>query len=577
VKWAWNVGTKIAFGFGLALAIFLLVGLASHVTVTDMIRASELRRHTFNVLDQLDQTQPLVNAVELGTRNYYMTGDEAFLAQARAAGERMPAMLVQLRQLTADNPRQQQRLDTLEPLVRARLEHAWESAAIYRSDGLKAVMERVRTGRAPALNAEIGRLLGDIQAEERTLLKQRSDASDRSARRALWTILGGTVLALLLALGAGYLITRDISRPLRQLTECAERVAAGDIALTVPAVGRSDEVGVLARAFERMTHYLSGMAAAAEQLAAGDLRSSVTPKSAQDALGQAFTRMTGSLRAQIGSTVEAVRVLGTAAREIVASTSQLASSASESAAAVAQTTATVEEVRQTAELSSQKARHVSDSAQRAVQESESGRQSAVDVGAGMERIRQQMDGISAGMARLAQHGQTIGRIIATVEELAVQSNLLAVNAAIEAAKAGDQGKGFHVVAQEVKSLAAQSRQATAEVRSVLGEIQAATAAAVQVTREGGAAVEAGHQHTAHAGEAIQALAESIHQAAQASLQIAASSQQQLVGVDQVAGAMDSIKQASSQNMVSARQLEAAARELDALGRQLQQIVANYQL
>ena len=97
---------------------------------------------------------------------------------------------------------------------------------------------------------------------------------------------------------------------------------------------------------------------------------------------------------------------------------------------------------------------------------------------GMNQIRRQMEAIASSMMRLSEQSQTIGQIIATVDDLAAQSNLLAVNAAIEAAKAGEHGKGFGVVAQEVKSLAEQSRQATNQVRTILSDIQKATAAAV---------------------------------------------------------------------------------------------------
>ena len=117
--------------------------------------------------------------------------------------------------------------------------------------------------------------------------------------------------------------------------------------------------------------------------------------------------------------------------------------------------------------------------------------------------------------RLSEQGHTIGQIIATVEDLAAQSNLLAVNAAIEAAKAGEHGKGFGVVAQEVKSLAEQSRQATDRVRSILGEIQKATTAAVMATEQGGKVVEAGGTQTEIAGESIGALAGTVTEAAQA--------------------------------------------------------------
>lgn len=573
----WNVGTKIATGFGLALAIFLIVGAASYSATSELIRASDQRRQTFEVLDQLDQPLPLLREVELGYRSYFLSDEQSYLEHGRTAAERIPRVLQRLRELMVDSPRQQQRLAALEPLVKARLENAQDSASAFRNEGVKAVSQRIRGGQARGLDADIVRVIGEMQAEERSLLKQRIEEADENAQDARRTIVLGTLAALAVALVAGFLITRDIARGLQQLTSVAERIAAGDIRVSVPAVARSDEVGVLARAFERMTHYLGGMADAAEQMAAGDLRTAITPQSTDDVLGHAFLRMSGNLRAQIGGMVEAANVLGASSSEIVASTAQLAASASQSAAAVAETTATVEEVRQTVELASQKARHVSDSAQKAVQGSLSGRKSAEDVGAGMQRIHQQMEAIATSMARLSEHSQTIGQIIATVEDLAVQSNLLAVNAAIEAAKAGEHGKGFGVVAQEVKSLAAQSRQATGEVRAILGDIQAATTSAVLATQQGGQAVEAGNRQTEAASDSIQALSGSISEAAQAATQIAASSQQQLVGVEQVAGAMESIKLASSQNMASARQLETAARNLDDVGQRLRQLVAAYTL
>src|SRR5690606_7732014 len=126
----------------------------------------------------------------------------------------------------------------------------------------------------------------------------------------------------------------------------------------------------------------------------------------------------------------------------------------------------------------------------------------------------------------SEQGQAIGEIIAAVNDLAEQSNLLAVNAAIEAAKAGEHGRGFAVVAQEVRSLAEQSKQATAQVRTILQDIQKATTAAVLATEQGSKAVEDGVRQTTEAGEAIAALAEMIDEAAQAATQIAASSQQQ---------------------------------------------------
>ena len=571
----WNVGTKIAAGFGLALAIFVIVGAVSYRGTTELIEASDSRKHTYEVLGGLEETLSLLQDVEIGQRGYALTGEESYLASYQAALGKIDKILQEVRKLTEDNLHQQRRLDVLEPLVKNRLAFAKESIDVRGTKGLEAAVQLVRTGKGEALTDEIRKVVGEMQNEENGLLKQRAEAAQADAMNAKWTIVLGTLTALGLAALAGFIITRNISRPLQELTAVAERITVGDLSVDVRTDTRSDEVGVLARTFDRMTQSLRAMAGAAEQIAAGDLRSTIKPQSSNDVLGNAFARMSENLREQIRGLIEGANVLGSAASEIVASTAQLAASASESAAAVTETTTTVEEVRQTAQVASQKAKLVSDSAQKAAQISLSGRKSTEDVAAGMNRIRQQMEAIAASMVRLSEQSQAIGQIVATVEDLATQSNLLAVNAAIEAAKAGEHGKGFGVVAQEVKSLAEQSRQATNQVRTILGDIQKATGAAVMATEEGGKAVEAGTRQTEVAGGSIQALAGSVNEAAQAATQIAASSQQQLVGVDQVAGAMESIKQASTQNMAAAKQLETAARNLNELGQQLKQMVERY--
>ena len=474
----WNVGTKIAAGFGLALAIFAIVGTVAYRSTTELVEASELRQHTYEVLSRLAETELLAGDAQNGAHGYAITNDERYLDLYQPALVRTDKVIQEIRKLTEDNPRQQRRLDALEPLFRSQLDFAKEVADATRAKGSEAGIQLVKSGKGRALTSEIRKVMDQMESEEQDLLKKRAEAAQADAQNAKWTIVLGTITALVFAALAGFIITRNISRPLQELTAVAERITVGDLGIDVQTDARSDEVGVLARTFDRMTRSLRAMAAAAEQIAAGDLRSAIEPQSPHDVLGNAFARMSDNLRAQIRELVEGANVLGSAASEIVASTAQLAASASESAAAVSETTTTVEEVRQTAQVASQKAKLVSDSAQKAAHSSQSGRKSTEDVGAGMDHIRQQMDAIAASMVRLSEQSQTIGQIIATVEDLATQSNLLAVNAAIEAAKAGEHGKGFGVVAQEVKSLAEQSRQATNQVRTILGDIQKATTTAV---------------------------------------------------------------------------------------------------
>ena len=573
----WGVGAKIAVGFGLAVVVFLIVGAVSYSSLNRLVAAADSRRQTFEIRNQLQEVLSVMQDVQLGQRGYALTGEERYLEPYHAGLARLDGHLRDIRRLMAEGARDQRRLEPLERDLASYLAWARQIVEAVRTQGREAGVQLIRTGRGKTISDEVRATIAHIEADETILLQQQIAAADTLTRRTRWTIALGTLTALLLATVVGMIIARNIAKPLRALTAAAERISVGDLSVDVTPDGRTDEVGVLARMFERMTHSLRTMATAAEHIAAGELRSMVTPQSPNDLLGTAFARMVENLRDQTRHLVEGAHVLGASASQIVASTTQLASSASQSATAVTETTTTVEEVRQTAQVASQKAHLVSESAQKAALISQAGRKSTEDAAVGMSRIRQQMEAIAASMARLSEQSQTIGQIIATVEDLAAQSNLLAVNAAIEAAKAGEHGKGFGVVAQEVKSLAEQSRQATGQVRTVLGDIQKATAAAVLATEQGTKAVDAGIHQTEAAGDSIQTLAGSVTDAAQAAMQIAASSQQQLVGVDQVAAAMESIRQASAQNVASARQLETAARNLNELGQRLKQLVDRYKI
>jgi len=269
---------------------------------------------------------------------------------------------------------------------------------------------------------------------------------------------------------------------------------------------------------------------------------------------------------------DATAQISSSSAEILATTTQLASTSSETATAASETSSTAEELRQTSKLSGEKAKNVSESAQKAASVAQKGQDAVAQNVEAINRIKGQAEQVAETIVKLSEQTQAIGEITATVNDLAEQSNLLAVNAAIEAAKAGEQGKGFGVVAGEIKSLAEQSKQATAQVRTILTDIQKAANAAVMATEQASKAVDAGVKQATVAGESIGNLADTVMEASQAATQVAASSQQQLVGIDQIASAMENIKQAIQQNVAGIKQAEKAAHDLDELGQKLKVMV-----
>jgi methyl-accepting chemotaxis protein len=371
--------------------------------------------------------------------------------------------------------------------------------------------------------------------EERTASRYNEASQAQENARTTMFILG--LLAIALAIAIAVFLTLSITRPLKVSVQAANRIAAKDLTVDLSTYGkRDDEAGVLI---------------------------------------QSFGTMIKSLREQIGVILEGVNTISGSSSEILASTTQVASGTAESASAINETTTTVEEVRQASQLSSEKAKNVFEKAQRVAQVSQSGQKAVEETVAGIENIRKQMESIAQTIVRLSEQSQSIGGIIASVTDIADQSNLLSVNAAIEASRAGEQGKGFTVVAQEIKLLAEQSKQATTQVRAILNDVQKATSAAVMATEQGSKAVDVCVKQSAQAGEAIRVLTESSAEAAQTATQIVASSQQQVVGMDQIGTAMQNINQAGAQTAASMRQVEIAAQNLNELGQKLKGMVEQF--
>lgn len=349
-------------------------------------------------------------------------------------------------------------------------------------------------------------------------------------------IVTASVILVLCACLLGYFLSRSISRPLTELAQKISRVADGDLAVEIVDNKRQNEMGILVRAAGQMV----------------------------DALREQTTTLSNSSSA-----------IGASISQLSATASQLAASSNESSTTIAEVTSTAEEVRHTAHLSNEKAEDVTNLSMEMQSAAEKGHNCTVDTINGMQTIKEEMNYVAESIVKLSEQTLSIGEIISAVNDLSDQSNLLSVNAAIEAAKAGEYGKGFAVVAQKIMTLAEQSKEATGQVKTILNDIQKATSNAVLATERGSKAVEDGERLSESAGDAISVLANQVESSSQAAGQIYASNQQQLEGMDQLAAAMENIKEAALQNSDGANQLKDATLSLDRLGQELKQVAGRF--
>lgn len=386
---------------------------------------------------------------------------------------------------------------------------------------------------------KLGNAIVDVVNDIRTHVNQSIIISDKQVSNAnkLFIIMG--FIAVLIVIALTWILNRSIANPLKEISLSAKLISEGDLSVTrLSSAGRTDEVGILANTFQTMRT---------------------------------------NLRVLTRELAEVINLLESSVNEIATATAQLVASASETATAISETTTTIDEVKQTSLMASQKAKTISESSQKSTEVSNSGKKAADEINEMTNHMQGQMDLIAESMVRLSEQSQAIGSIITAVEDMAQQSNLLSVNASIEAAKAGEQGRGFAIVAQEVKSLANQSKEATTQVRAVLSDIQKATSAAVMATEQGSKSVEAGVKKSAETGQSILSLVTTVNESSRDASQIAATTNQQLVGMEQAAIAMENIKQATFQNVEGSKQLEMATNNIKTLGKKLKNLISQYEL
>jgi len=407
---------------------------------------------------------------------------------------------------------------------------------------------------------------------------------------------GGLIVPAIVALGMSIVLAwrlgGSILSPLNELAEFSERLAAGD-AKARADVTSNDEFGHIAEnlnravakvskassnqeASELLQRSITDLLAVINQVARGDL--TLRGKVTNDALGN----VADSINYMLDNFTKVLERVRKAAMEVTACSNNILVAADEMQAGATQqdqeitnTSSAVEELTVSMKQVSNNAEASAEAARRALDAAEQGNRAVRDTLEGMQRIRASVQATAKKIKSLGDRSLEISEIINVINDITEQTNLLALNAAIEAARAGEAGRGFAVVADEVRKLAEHSRSATKDIAALIKAIQAETNEAVVVMEDGTKEVESGATLADQAGRALDAISSVVRQSAELVQEISLASKQQVRGTEGVAHAMQIISNITRQTSQGTRGTVATVSQLVKLSDQLNEALAQF--
>jgi len=380
----------------------------------------------------------------------------------------------------------------------------------------------------------------------------------------------GSVLAMI----ASYYIAMRISRRVSAVSDVASRMSRGDIDIAID-IRSKDEIGTLASSFMQLADYIKNMAAAAERISRQDLTVRVVPISDKDVLGISFQTMIDNLTGLIGELKVNITNLVSAATEISATSEQMASGAKQQTLQTTQVATAIEEMSATIVQSSQNANEAKMSAEKTAEVSTDGQRVVGETINGLVKITNAANQSRQIIHDLAQASARIGEIISVIDDIADQTNLLALNAAIEAARAGEQGRGFAVVADEVRKLAERTGKATGEITEMIKGIQNNSELAVQSMEGAGSLVEEGKEQADKAGISLNEISAMAQTVKDMIVQIATAADEQSAAAEEISRNVEQISQVTDQTAQGAQQSASAATELNTQAEKLETMVSRF--
>ncbi|MGK5038282.1 methyl-accepting chemotaxis protein [Janthinobacterium sp. LB3P118] len=594
-----SIKNKLYLGFGSIVAIILILLCVAYNNFSRLSQANAWDRHTMDVLVEIDKIHNYILQIQVDVRGFILTGNEASLTPETDETAVLSQHIQKAISMTADNKAQSERFRKIDQLT-----------TTWVKDWITPLIEKRRKlGNAPGATEEVARsmpttgypavkqakkLLEEVAADETRLLAERTATTAKLQEAMLLTLALGGLLCVVLALGISYLLARSILGPLNSLTDAVGRIAGGEQNARAAILSR-DELGKVAEEFNRMAQTIQDNQATelaatntlrakvdsllevVSKAASGDLtgKVSITGSDAIGQLGNGLEKMFENLRSLLNNVQKAGIQVTTSATEIAASARQQEATGIEQAQTSVEILSTTKEISaNTSQLlkTMEDATAVADYTTNATAEAQN---NLKRMDSTMQHMVSATDSINAKLAALSEKASNINSVLITITKVADQTNILSLNAAIEAEKAGEAGRGFSVVATEIRRLADQTSVSTWDIEQMLKEMQSAVSASVMGMDKFSEEIRRSVGEVRQVAEQLSSVMDQVQKLTPQFDAVLQGMQSQAIGASQISDTMMQLNDATQQTVESLKATSEAVHQLQYAAGDLQSSVSTF--